>query len=60
MLYRIYRRIMRKIARFILGFDTCPNDCRKNYKASFNEVADIFISCFAFITLFMALAVLFS
>lgn len=60
MLYRIYRRIMRKIARFILGFDTCPSDYRKNYRASFIEVADIFISCFALITLFMALAVLFS
>lgn len=32
MVYRIYRRMMRKFARFILGFDNCPTDYRKNYR----------------------------
>ena len=33
MVYRVYRRIMRKIARYILGFERCPASCRKNYGA---------------------------
>lgn len=32
MAYKIYRRLMRKLARFILGFERCPADCRKNYR----------------------------
>lgn len=28
---RIYRRCMRTIARFILGFDNCPKDYKKDF-----------------------------
>ena len=28
---RIHRRILRNVARFILGFETCPNGYRKNF-----------------------------
>ena len=30
-LKRIHRRILRNFARFILGFETCPNGYRKNF-----------------------------
>ena len=33
-LKRLYRKAMRRLARFILGFERCPTDCRKNYKES--------------------------
>lgn len=28
---RIYRRCLRAIARFILGFDNCPKDYKKDF-----------------------------
>ena len=31
-IYKIFRRTRRNIARFIVGYDRCPADCRKNYK----------------------------
>lgn len=33
-LKRFYRKTMRRLARFILGFERCPTDCRKDYKES--------------------------
>ena len=30
--YKIYRRFMRQLARFILGFDNCPVDYQCKYK----------------------------
>ena len=30
-IYKFYRRAMRTLARFILGFETCPVDYRKSY-----------------------------
>lgn len=30
--YRWFRRRRRNLARFILGFDNCPADNRKNFK----------------------------
>lgn len=31
-LYIIYRRFMRTVARFILGFERCPREYQKRYK----------------------------
>ncbi len=31
-IYRWFRRRRRNLARFILGFDNCPVDNRKNFK----------------------------
>lgn len=31
-IYKIFRHARRNIARFIVGYDRCPADCRKNYK----------------------------
>jgi hypothetical protein len=57
MVYRVYRRMMRKFARFILGFDNCPASCRKNYREIATEVVDAMLLCIITIALFGALAV---
>lgn len=28
---KMYRKIMRQLALFVLSYDKCPIDCRKNY-----------------------------
>ena len=55
--YRVYRKMMRKFARFILGFDNCPTSCRKNYRKIATNVADAMLLCIISITLFGALAI---
>ena len=57
MVYRVYRRMMRKFARFILGFDNCPASCRKNYREIATEVVDAMLLCIITIALFGALAI---
>jgi hypothetical protein len=57
MVYRVYRRMMRKFARFILGFDNCPVGCRKNYREIAIELVDDMLLCIITIALFFALAV---
>ena len=57
MVYRVYRRIMRKFARFILGFDNCPVSCRKNYREIATNVVDAMHLCIITIALFGALAI---
>ena len=57
MVYRIYRRMMRKFARFILGFDNCPTSCRKNYKKIAMNVVDALLLCIITIALLGALAI---
>lgn len=54
---RLYRRVMRKVARFILGFDNCPTSCRKDYKSAIIDVIDAFLLCAITIALFGALAI---
>ena len=57
MMRRTYRRVMRKIARYILGFERCPSGCRKNYKAIALELmADVAVT-FAAIFLFGLLVI---
>lgn len=31
-IYKIFRRARRNVARFIVGYDRCPVECRKNYR----------------------------
>lgn len=49
--------MMRKFARFILGFDNCPASCRKNYREIATNVVDATLLCVITVALFGALAV---
>ena len=57
MVYRVYRRMMREFARFILGFDNCPVGYRKNYREITVNVVDAILLCIITIALFSALAI---
>ena len=57
MVYRVYRRMMRKFARFILGFDNCPTNCRKNYRKMAMNVVEAMLLCVTAIALFGALII---
>lgn len=57
---RIYRRYMRTIARFILGFENCPKDYKRDLAERIgNGVLYLiggFIVMFAFLTIALALS----
>jgi len=36
-MYRIYRKIMRRFARFVFGFERCPIDCKRDFRADFQK-----------------------
>ena len=55
--YRVYRRMMRKFARFILGFDNCPASCRKNYREIATNAVAATLLCIIAVALFCALAI---
>lgn len=57
MVYRVYRRMMREFARFILGFDNCPVGYRKNYRENIVAVVDAVLLCTITIALFCALVI---
>ena len=57
MVYRVYRRMMRKFARFILGFGSCPVGYRKNYRENIAAVVDAVLLCAITIALFCALLI---
>lgn len=57
MVYRVYRRMMRKFARFILGFDNCPVSYRKNYREIAINVVDTVLLCAITIALLGALLI---
>lgn len=57
MVYRVYRRMMRKFARFILGFDNCPTNCRKNYRKIVMNVVEAMLLCITAIALLGTLAI---
>ena len=58
MVYRVYRRMMRKFARFILGFERCPASYRKNYGAIALELVVITALTAAVIAIFGLLVVI--
>ena len=59
-IYRWFRRRRRNLARFILSFDNCPADNRKNFKDKI--LYGIFVSavsiCIVFVFAFFAVAVM--
>lgn len=57
MVYQLYRRMMRRFARFVLGFDNCPMSYRKNYREIAVNAVNAIISCITIITLLGVLAI---
>ena len=57
MVYQVYRRMMRKFARFILSFDNCPVSYRKNYREIAMNVVDAILLCIITIALLGALLI---
>ena len=57
MVYRVYRRMMRKFARFILSFDNCPVSYRKNCREIAMNVVDAILLCIITIALLGALLI---
>lgn len=59
-IYRIFRRARRNVARFIVGYDRCPVECRKNYNqlvfSGFKAVllVVVFVSLFFMTGLFLS------
>ena len=56
--YRWFRRRCRNLARFILGFDDCPIDNRRSFKAeNLRGILILIVStCMMFIFVFFAIA----
>ena len=57
MVYRVYHRMMRKFARFILSFDNCPASYRKNYRENTVNVVGSILLCVITIALFGVLLI---
>ena len=53
---RIYRRCMRTIARFILGFENCPKDYKKDFVERIGNGVLYLISGFAIMFAFLTIA----
>ena len=56
--YRWFRRRRRNLARFILGFEECPIDNRRSFKAEILRGILILVvsTCMMFIFVFFAIA----
>ena len=59
-IYKIFRRIRRNIARFIVGYDRCPADCRKNYKEIAAATAKAILFTAGVVGIFLIIALLFN
>jgi hypothetical protein len=55
---KAFRRARRNVCRYIIGFDACPEGCRKNYKQIAINVA-YGLSFVVVTTLFFSVVVLF-
>lgn len=57
---RIYKRCLRTIARFILGFDNCPKDYKKNFLKRIGNgllyLIGVLVATFAFLVMALALS----
>ena len=49
---KLYRRTMRTVARFILGFDNCPVDCKRDLKKQVETVATVVLLTLVFMVVF--------
>lgn len=54
---KLYRRTMRTIARFILGFENCPSDCKKNFKKQAETVITVVMLALVFTSMFAWLVI---
>ena len=59
-IYKIFRHARRNVARFIVGYDRCPADCRKNYKEAAAATAKAILFVVGIVGIFLAIALLFS
>ena len=59
-IYKIFRRTRRNIARFIVGYDRCPVDCRKNYKEIAAATAEAILIVAGIIGIFLVIVLLFN
>lgn len=57
-MYKMYRRIMRKIARWILSFDRCPKGYRRNYKQEFLTLLEMMATVLFFVAFIFTMIVL--
>lgn len=53
---RIYRHCMRTIARFILGFENCPKDYKKDFVERIENSVLCLIGGFSVIFVFLTIA----
>lgn len=58
MMYKMYRRIMRKIARWILSFERCPKGYRRNYMEEFLSLLGMVLTSLFFVAFFCAMFLL--
>ena len=56
--YRWFRRRRRNLARFILGFENCPTDNRKSFKAEIlhGVLISMVSACMMFVFVFFVIA----
>ena len=54
---RLYRKATRKACRYILGFERCPTDYKRNYKEETLVVIDAFIITAATVFVFFMMIV---
>lgn len=59
-IYKIFRRTRRNIARFIVGYDRCPADCRKNYKEIAAATVEAILIVAGIVGIFLTMALLFN
>ena len=59
-IYKFFRRTRRDIARFIVGYDRCPADCRKNYKKIAAATAEAVLIVAGIVGIFLVIALLFN
>ena len=57
-MYKMYRRVMRKIARWILSFDACPSSYRKHYKEEFLSIFGMVLMSGFFVAMFFAMCLM--
>ena len=52
-IYKIFRHARRNVARFIVGYDRCPVECRKNYKQLAFFAFEVILLVAVFVSLFL-------
>lgn len=52
---KMYRHTMRKVARFILGFERCPADCKRSFM---DDLLELFLKLFCTATFVFLLTII--